>query len=178
MTVTQLELPDVLLVQLAVFRDERGWFQELWNPNRGSFAGLPTHFEQDNLAFSKRGVLRGLHFQEPFPQGKLVTVLEGEIFDVAVDIRPDSSTYGKWAARNLVGGSGSALYIPEGFAHGYQVLSDSAHVLYKCTKVYHPEAEHTIAWNDPGLAIAWPLADPILSAKDSAAPTLAALRRA
>ncbi len=172
MTLTELEIPGVLLVTCDVYRDERGWFQEFWNPARMRIPGLPQPFVQDNTAFSRRGVLRGLHFQQPHAQAKLVTVLDGEIFDVAVDIRPNSATFGKSVAITLSGGEGRSLYVPAGFAHGYQVLSASAHVLYKCTEVYHPEAERTLAWNDPKLGIAWPLADPIVSPKDAIAPTL------
>ena len=168
-----LGLPDVLLIESRVFADERGWFRELWNAARA--AGLPA-FVQDNIAFSRRRVLRGLHFQQPHAQGKLVTLVSGEVYDVAVDIRPGSASFGRHTAVTLSAESGAAIYIPPGFAHGYQVISDSAHVAYKVTDYYHPESQHTIAWNDPELAIDWPLGDPILSANDRAAPKLSELR--
>ena len=175
MKIIPLELPGVLLLQLDVYRDERGYFQEIWNPARADVPGMSKDFVQDNIAFSNYGVLRGLHYQDPFPQAKLIVVLAGTIFDVAVDVRADSPTYGRWVGSELVAGSGHALYIPEGFAHGYQVLSSSAHVVYKCTEVYHPEAEHSLAWNDPAIGIRWPLPDPVLSDKDRNAPTLEGL---
>lgn len=169
-----LELPDVLLLEIDVFRDDRGYFQEIWNPARADIPGMKKDFVQDNIAFSHHRVLRGLHYQQPHEQAKLIVVLAGTIFDVAVDVRRDSATFGRWVATELVAGSGQALYIPEGFAHGYQVLSASAHVVYKCTEVYHPDAEHTLAWNDPAIGIKWPLKDPILSEKDRHAPKLGA----
>lgn len=175
MKVTELELPGVLLLQFDVYRDERGYFQEVWNPARLNRPDLNVDFVQDNIAFSHHRVLRGLHFQQPHAQAKLVTSLSGTIFDVAVDVRRASPTFGRWLGTELAAGTGHALYIPEGFAHGYQVLSESAHVVYKCTDVYHPEAEHALAWNDPDVAIRWPLANPILSDKDRRAPALADL---
>lgn len=178
MRITPLDLPEVLLLQLDVYRDDRGSFQEVWNPTRMNLAGRNVEWIQDNTAFSHYRVLRGLHFQRPREQAKLVTVLTGKVFDVAVDVRPDSSTFGRWVGTELEEGSGHALYIPEGFAHGYQVLSPSAHVLYKCTDVYHPPSEHSLAWNDPDIAIRWPLPDPVLSDKDRAAPGLASLQTA
>jgi dTDP-4-dehydrorhamnose 3,5-epimerase len=174
--VSRLEGSDIMVLQMTVYRDHRGSFQEVWNPARGNAPGLPSEFVQDNIACSRAGVLRGLHFQKPFAQGKLITVLTGEIFDVAVDLRPESGTFGKWYSFVLKGDSGQALYIPEGFAHGYQVLSEKAHVLYKCTEVYHPEAEHSLAWNDPEVNIKWPIPDPVLSDKDRVASSLADLR--
>lgn len=174
MKITQLDIAGVLLVELDIHADERGWFLEFWNPDRLEHPDLPARFVQDNIAFSHRGVLRGLHFQTPHPQGKLVTVTDGEIYDVAVDVRPTSDTFGRWTGTTLT--SGRALYIPEGCAHGYQVVSSDAHVLYKCTDVYHPECEQSLAWNDPQLAISWPIADAVVSAKDNSARTLAELR--
>ena len=173
MRYSRLEIPDVLLLNIDVFRDDRGYFQEIWNPARADIPGMKKDFVQDNIAFSHHRVLRGLHYQQPYEQAKLIVVLAGTIFDVAVDVRPDSPTFGRWVGTELAGGSGDALYIPEGFAHGYQVLSPTAHVVYKCTEVYHPEADHSIAWNDPAIGIRWPLPDPILSPKDRAAPLLA-----
>jgi dTDP-4-dehydrorhamnose 3,5-epimerase len=172
MKVIPLELPGMLLLQFDVYHDARGYFQELWNPGRVEIPGIDKSFLQDNLASSHYRVLRGLHYQEPYPQAKLVMVLTGSVFDVAVDVRRDSPTFGRWIGTELKAGSGHALYIPEGFAHGYQVTSESAQVFYKCTEVYHPEAEHSLAWNDPSVGITWPIADPILSPKDSAAPYL------
>jgi dTDP-4-dehydrorhamnose 3,5-epimerase len=169
----ELNIPGVLLLQLPVFADQRGYFQEIWNPARADVPGMKKDFVQDNIAFSHHRVLRGLHYQQPFEQAKLIVVLAGSIFDVAVDVRPDSPNYAQWIGTELTAGSGHALYIPEGFAHGYQVLSASAHVVYKCTEVYRPEAEHSLAWNDPAIGIEWPLRDPILSEKDRAAPRLA-----
>jgi dTDP-4-dehydrorhamnose 3,5-epimerase len=175
--ITPLDLADVLLLQLDVYHDDRGAFQEVWNPTRMNLGGRNVQWIQDNTAFSHYRVLRGLHFQRPREQAKLVTVLTGSIFDVAVDVRPGSSTFGRWVSTVLEENSGHALYLPEGFAHGYQVLSPSAHVLYKCTDVYHPPSEHTVAWNDPDIAIEWPLTDPILSDKDRNAPSLASILR-
>ena len=176
MRVSELAIPGVLLIELDVFRDERGWFQEFWNPTRMSIPGVTRPFVQDNVAFSKRGVLRGLHFQQPHAQGKLVTVVQGDVFDVAVDLRSDQPTFGRHVSMTLRQGSGQAIYIPEGFAHGYQVLSETAHVLYKCTEVYHPGADRTLAWNDPVLDIAWPLPNPVLSEKDAKATGFAEMR--
>ena len=171
-TVEYLELAGVCLLTGVAFRDERGSFRELWNQERARRSGLDWTFVQDNVAFSRQRVLRGLHFQEPQPQGKLVTAVQGTIYDVAVDIRRASATFGKWVAATLSADQADALYIPPGFAHGYQVLSETAVVVYKCTDFYRPDHEHSLAWNDPILAIAWPLADPIVSAKDAAAPSL------
>jgi dTDP-4-dehydrorhamnose 3,5-epimerase len=168
----ELDIKGVFLLQLPVFSDERGSFQELWNATKMHIPGLDSDFVQDNTAFSRHRVLRGLHYQQPYPQAKLVTALQGEVFDVAVDLRPDSETFGKWTACTLTGGAGRALFIPAGFAHGYQVLSENAHVFYKCTEVYHPESEHALAWNDVDVNIRWPLDNPVVSAKDKAAPTL------
>lgn len=175
MDVRELELPGILLLRLDVYRDERGYFQEVWNPARVTVPGVHKEFVQDNIAFSHRGVLRGLHFQQPHEQAKLVIALTGTIYDVAVDVRRDSPTFGQWLGTELSAGTGRMLYIPEGFAHGYQVLSAEAQVLYKCTDIYHPEAEHALAWNDPAIGIRWPLPDPLLSPKDRNAPTLAEL---
>jgi dTDP-4-dehydrorhamnose 3,5-epimerase len=174
--ITKLRLPEVLLLNFAVHGDHRGWFQEIWNPSRMVLPDVTQPFVQDNLAYSKQGVLRGLHFQEPFAQAKLVTVITGTIFDVAVDVRPQSPTFGQWVGTTLQADAGVALYIPHGFAHGYQVLSEAAHVFYKCSDVHHPEAERSIVWNDPEIGIDWPLPNPVLSDKDRAAPTFAAWR--
>jgi dTDP-4-dehydrorhamnose 3,5-epimerase len=170
--ITELDIPGVLLIELPVFHDERGWFQEFWNPERTPIEAIPNVFVQDNLASSQHRVTRGLHYQDPFAQGKLITVVHGEIFDVAVDIRRESPTFGRFASTTLAAGSGRALYIPPGFAHGYQVLSNAAAVAYKCSEYFHPESEHTILWDDPEIGIPWPLEDAIVSAKDKAGASL------
>lgn len=173
MNVTQTRLPGVLLVEPAVYRDDRGYLTEVWNQQRYDNAGLSASFVQDNLSSSRRGVLRGLHYQWPAAQGKLVSVLHGEVFDVAVDIRTDSPTYGQWVGATLSSENRHQIYIPEGFAHGFVVVSETALVLYKCTHIYTPSDEAGIAWNDPALDIAWPITEPILAPKDASAPRLA-----
>lgn len=170
---TPTALPGVLLIRPRVFRDERGRFLETWRSARYAEAGLPSAFAQDNAAASGRNVLRGLHYQWPEPQGKLVTVLQGEVLDVAVDIRRGSPTMGRWIAERLSDGDGRQLWIPEGFAHGYLVLSDSALVVYKATRPYVPEADAAIRWDDPAIGIDWPVIEPRLSPKDREAPLLA-----
>lgn len=167
MRVTPSDLPEVIVIEPKIFGDSRGYFWESWHRDRYRDAGLPEVFAQDNLSKSSRGVLRGLHFQEPKAQGKLVTVLEGEVFDVAVDIRVGSPRFGKIVAVTLSGESKRQIYIPPGFAHGFCVLSDAAVFMYKCTEPYAPEAEGGIIWNDPDLAIPWPIEQPALSAKDA-----------
>lgn len=175
MKVQELTLPGLRLIEPRIFRDERGQFLETWNQLRYREAGLPRTFVQDNVSWSTRGVLRGLHYQEPHAQGKLVSVLRGEVWDVAVDIRTDSATFGQWMGVTLSAENGRQLYIPEGFAHGFVVLSDGALLSYKCTDYYHPETERTIRWNDPEIGIGWPVEDPILSAKDRAGEPLRSL---
>jgi dTDP-4-dehydrorhamnose 3,5-epimerase len=170
MRVTPSELPEVLLIEPQVFGDSRGYFLESWNRARYREAGLPEVFVQDNVSQSTRGVLRGLHFQEPKAQGKLVTVLEGEVFDVAIDIRRGSPSFGKSATVTLA--RGSQIYIPPGFAHGFCVLTATAIFTYKCTEAYSPENEWGIAWDDPDLGIAWPVERPTLSARDGKHPRL------
>ena len=170
MKVTPLAIPDVLLIEPKVFGDERGFFFESFNQRAFNEAtGLDLHFVQDNHSKSSRNVLRGLHYQlPPKAQGKLVRVIAGEIFDVAVDIRKGSPTFGKWVAEVLTAGNKRQMWIPPGLAHGFLVLSESAEVLYKATDYYAPEYERCILWNDTDLAIAWPLGGaPVLSAKDS-----------
>ena len=167
-------LPEVILIEPALWRDERGYFLESYNAEAWQQAGIPE-FIQDNHSSSGRGVLRGLHAQLRQPQGKLVRVIEGEIYDVAVDIRPSSPGFGKWVAVHLSADNFRQLYIPPGFAHGFCVAGDQAQVLYKVTSPYDPADEITIAWNDPQLSIDWPLSDPVLSEKDAAAGTLADL---
>jgi dTDP-4-dehydrorhamnose 3,5-epimerase len=172
MQVINTLLQDVKLIQLRRFGDSRGWFAEVFNQSAFSAAGLPSHFVQDNQSFSRKGVLRGLHYQLEKPQGKLVRVLSGHIWDVAVDLRPNSADFGKWAGFHLQAESPNdelqLLWIPEGFAHGFLVLSDTAEVLYKTTNLYHPPGERCILWNDPTLNISWPLngASPSVSPKD------------
>jgi dTDP-4-dehydrorhamnose 3,5-epimerase len=162
------DIPEVLLLEPRVHQDERGFFLESYNRRTFEQAtGLDVEFVQDNQSFSVRNVLRGLHYQILQPQGKLIQVMAGEIFDVAVDLRRSSPTFGKWIGVTLAGGSHRMLWIPQGFAHGYIVLSEHAIVFYKTTDFYAPEHERTILWNDPALGIKWPLeGEPIVSDKD------------
>jgi len=172
MKVTQTPLPEVLLLEPKVFGDARGFFLETYHAQRYEAHGIPAHFVQDNLSRSVKGTLRGLHFQEPNPQGKLVQVLAGAVWDVAVDIRTGSPTFGQWVAFELSAENKHQLWIPSGFAHGFCVLSESADFSYKCTDFYNPAAERSVAWADPTLAIPWPVEAPLLSVKDAAAPRL------
>jgi dTDP-4-dehydrorhamnose 3,5-epimerase len=174
-TTPDATLPDVLLLEPPVFRDARGSFRELYHAERYAGAGMPTEFRQDNLSRSTRGVLRGLHLQHPRAQGKLVTVLEGAVFDVAVDVRRGSPTFGRWTGYTLTGENGHQLWVPPGFAHGFLVLEEDTFFSYKCTDVYSPAHELTVRWDDPTIGIRWPAAAPRLSEKDAAAPTLAEL---
>lgn len=175
MNVLETRLPGVLIIEPDVFGDARGFFMETWSQERYREVGLPAGFVQDNLSRSARGVLRGLHFQSPHPQGKLISVLEGEVFDVAVDVRTGSPTFGEWVGEVLSSVNRRQLYVPEGFAHGFVVTDDTALFSYKCTEYYHPETERSILWNDPEIGIEWPIGDPILSDKDGRAPRLAAI---
>ena len=177
MQVRETPLRDIKLLQPQRFGDSRGWFAEVFNQSTFDAAGLSAHFIQDNQSFSIKGVLRGLHYQLGKPQGKLVRVLSGHIWDVAVDLRRDSPDFGKWAGFHLKAESPNdelqLLWIPEGFAHGFLVLSDTAEVFYKTTNFYHPEGERCIVWNDPTLAIDWPIEAincdrPSVSPKDAA----------
>lgn len=172
MKVEETKLDGVLLVTPQVFGDERGFFMETYNREKASQLGLPTEFVQDNHSKSAKGVLRGLHYQRPQWQGKLVRVVQGEIFDVAVDIRQGSATYGQWVGATLNDENKQQLYVPEGFAHGFVVTSDTAEVIYKCTSLYAPDQEGSILWNDPDIGINWPIDEPLLSAKDSVAQRL------
>jgi len=167
MNVIRCQLEGLLIIEPKVFGDSRGFFMESWNQSRYETAGLTQHFVQDNISFSHRGALRGLHFQNPAPQGKLVSVLQGEVFDVAVDLRRSSSTFGKAEGFLLSGENKRQFYVPPGFAHGFLVLSDTALFHYKCTAFYSPKDEMTLLWNDPELAIDWPLQNPTLSEKDA-----------
>jgi dTDP-4-dehydrorhamnose 3,5-epimerase len=173
MKVTPTKLPQVLLLEPRVFGDSRGFFFESWNERDFTHAGIHARFVQDNHSRSAKGVLRGLHYQLHRPQGKLIRVIAGEIFDVAVDIRRGSPGFGKWEGVRLAAESHRMLWIPAGFAHGFCVLSDFAEVLYKATDYYAPEHERCLLWNDPEIGIAWPLEGaPVLSAKDAAAVRL------
>ena len=168
-----LEIPDVILVEPTAFQDDRGYFSETYKYSAFQANGIPEHFVQDNYSYSVRGVLRGLHYQMlPKAQGKLVTVIRGEIFDVAVDIRKGSPTFGRWTAVTMSDIKRQLLYVPVGFAHGFCVLSEEADVVYKVTKEYAPEVDRGVAWNDPALAIRWPIEAPRLSRKDSELPLL------
>jgi dTDP-4-dehydrorhamnose 3,5-epimerase len=169
---------DVVLIEPDVYQDPRGRFLETWSERRYAELGLPARFVQDNLSRSCRGTLRGLHLQTmPAAQAKLVYVLEGEVLDVAVDLRVDSPSFGKWVSETLSAENHRQLYIPEGFAHGFCVTSEHATFAYKCTEYYSPSAELSVAWNDPDLAIAWPVPEPLLSRKDAAAPRLRDIAR-
>lgn len=165
-------IPGLVIIEPVAHGDERGFFMETWNAERYRDAGLPAQFVQSNISRSGRGVIRGLHFQYPHPQGKLVSVLEGRVFDVGVDIRHDSPTYRKWAGVELSADNHRQLYVPEGFAHGFCVLGESALLSYLCTEVYRAEFDAVITWNDPDIAIQWPLSSGRLSPRDSAAPRL------
>ena len=167
--VTTCEIEGLCVIEPTVFKDERGYFMETYNQNDFKEAGLDMVVVQDNQSMSTRGVLRGLHYQKQFPQGKLVRVVRGTVFDVAVDLRTGSKTYGNWFGVELSAENKKQFYIPEGFAHGFLVLSDEAEFVYKCTDFYHPGDEGGMAWNDPEIGIEWPLQDGvelIISEKD------------
>ena len=173
MNVTPTAIPDVLVIEPKVFGDSRGFFLESWNQRAFAAAGIPAGFVQDNHSRSARNVLRGLHYQLRQAQGKLVRVIAGEIYDVAVDIRRSSPTFGRWVGLALSAENRRMVWVPPGFAHGFLVVSEAAEVLYKATDYYAPEHERAIAWNDPELAISWPLAgQPVLSARDAAGTRL------
>ncbi|MCL2919620.1 dTDP-4-dehydrorhamnose 3,5-epimerase [Shewanella litorisediminis] len=170
MQVLTTAINEVKLIIPRVYEDERGYFFESWQQQRFADMIAPVTFVQDNQSLSKKGTLRGLHWQEEHPQDKLISVLSGAIFDVAVDIRPESPTYGKWVGETLSAENHRQLFIPKGFAHGFYVLSETAIVSYKCSDFYHPESERSIRWDDPNLAIEWPIkGPPLLSAKDALA---------
>lgn len=166
MKVTRLSVPDLLLIEPDVFEDARGFFMETFHAERYAAFGICEKFVQDNHSRSLKGTLRGLHYQLGRPQGKLVRVTQGAVFDVAVDVRKNSPTFGRWAGAILSGENKHQLYIPKGFAHGFCVMSDVADFLYKCTDYYSPEEERGIIWNDPDLGIGWPVNNPLISEKD------------
>ncbi len=168
MKVIETRLPGVLVFEPKVFGDARGFFMETWSRQRYREAGITQNFVQDNVSASCKGTLRGLHFQHPKGQGKLVQVYTGAVFDVAVDIRKGSSTFGLWYGVELNGEKRNQMYVPPGFAHGFYVLSDTAMFSYKCTELYSPATEGSILWNDPEISVAWPLdGEPLLSDKDA-----------
>jgi dTDP-4-dehydrorhamnose 3,5-epimerase len=168
MQVTPLRLPEVLLVEPKVFGDQRGFFVETFNAQRYAEHGIKLAFVQDNASLSRRGVLRGLHLQNPSPQGKLVSVLRGQVVDVAVDVRVGSPTFGQWVSAVLSEEDKRQLWVPPGFAHGFAVTSDEALFVYKCTDLYNPTAELVIRWDDPDIGIDWQIAAPTLSQRDAA----------
>lgn len=173
MKIERFEIPGLLLIEPKRFGDARGWFAEVWQHDRYKEAGIGETFVQDNLARSAKGALRGLHAQQPHAQGKLVQVFEGVVFDVAVDLRRESPTFGQWAGVELDASRGLQFYVPPGFFHGYYVLSETALFAYKTTDIYSPKDELAVRWNDPELAIDWPLdGEPTLSDKDRNAPLL------
>jgi len=172
MIVTPGHIPGLLVVEGRAARDDRGYFAELWQRDRYAGAGMPGTFVQDNVSLSGCGVLRGLHLQHPEGQGKLVSTPLGSVFDVAVDVRVGSPTFGQWEAYELSDANHRQVFIPEGVAHGFLVLSEAAVITYKCTAGYAPQAELSVLWSDPDLAIGWPQAPRLVSAKDAAAPRL------
>lgn len=173
MKVEPTGLPGVLLITPDVYGDDRGCFFESWNRQRYAAAGLDVQFVQDNVSLSRRGILRGLHFQNPQGQGKLVQALQGEVFDVAVDIRRGSPTFGKWYGCKLSDVNRLQLFVPAGFAHGFCVTSETALFAYKCTEFYNPQTEFSLKWDDPDIGIDWPVREPELSGKDAAGWLLA-----
>ncbi|MBG06342.1 MAG: dTDP-4-dehydrorhamnose 3,5-epimerase [Rhodospirillaceae bacterium] len=174
MDVSQTDLPEVLLIKPRIFPDSRGRFLETWQRDRYADSGVVGEFVQDNVSRSVKGTLRGLHFQEPRAQGKLIMVLSGTIFDVAVDVRRGSPRFGDWVGITLDSDLAHQLWIPPGFAHGFCVMSETVDLMYKCTDFYSPSTERTIKWDDPDINIDWPIDDPILSDKDEVGVQLAA----
>jgi len=170
--IIRTSLEEVLIVEPGTYEDSRGYFMETYQDIRYRDSGITARFVQDNLSFSRKGVLRGLHYQYPHAQDKLVQVISGEIFDVAVDIRRGSPTYGQWTSAQLSDKNHRQLFVPVGFAHGFLVLSETAYVLYKCSDYYSPESEGGILWSDPDLAIHWPVSIPLVSPKDSSSAFL------
>lgn len=172
MKVLETEIPGLKVIEPRVFEDQRGFFLETYNAARYKENGVEVDFVQDNHSKSKKGTLRGLHYQVENPQDKLVWVIKGEAWDVAVDLRPGSATFGKWFGVTLSAEKKNQIFVPKGFAHGFCVLSDECEVMYKCTDLYNPKGEGGVIWNDPKIGIDWPVSDPILSEKDSKLPTL------
>lgn len=175
MNIVETAIPGVLIIDPVVFDDGRGFFMEMWSAARFRDAGLDVAFVQDNHSRSQKGVLRGLHFQNPGSQGKLVRVTRGAVFDVAVDLRASFATFGKWVGVELSAANRRMLWVPEGFAHGFLTLEDDTDFLYKCTAPYAPQSEHTLAWDDPAVGVEWPDLGiaPIISAKDARGRSLA-----
>jgi len=172
-TFTKLSLPEVILIQPKVFKDDRGFFVESYKRSDFMSNGIDVDFYQDNHSFSKKGVLRGLHFQlEPRPQGKLVRVVKGAVWDVAVDVRRSSPTFKRWVGEELSESNHRMLYIPPGFAHGFVAFTDDVHLMYKCTSEWDASLDKGIIWNDPDLAVDWPVKSPLLSGKDEGLPLL------
>jgi dTDP-4-dehydrorhamnose 3,5-epimerase len=178
MKVTQTKLPGVVIIEPKIFGDTRGFFVETYSAERyKTEAGIELPFVQDNRSYSQQGVLRGLHFQRNYPQGKLVSVMQGVVYDVAVDINPESETYGEYVGVELSGENHLQFYVPPGYAHGFCVLSETVDFVYKCTDYYHPEDEGSLAWDCPEVGINWPIEKPTLSAKDLKAPKLSEIIR-
>ncbi len=176
MRVIAASIPGIVVLEPKSFGDERGYFFESWQKQRYEEAGVVGEFVQDNISRSPRGILRGLHLQHPFAQGKLVQVLDGEVFDVAVDVRVGSPTFGEWHGELLSATNKRQMFVPPGFAHGFYVVSEHALFSYKCTELYHPETELSVIWNDPAIGIRWPLAGaPVLSNKDGRAQPLSTI---
>lgn len=174
MNVVNLAIPDVKLITPRRFGDDRGFFQQTYHYGQYAAAGMEVRFVQDNWSRSTKGVLRGLHYQLEHPQDKLVSVIRGEVFDVAVDVRRSSPTFGQWVGAVLSAENGCQMFVPKGFAHGFCVLSDSVDFIYKCSDFYAPGDEYGISWNDPAIGVGWPdVADPLVSAKDAVLPVLA-----
>lgn len=175
MNIIDTAIPDLKIIEPRVFGDERGFFLETWNEAKFAEAGFDLTFVQDNHSHSQKGVLRGLHFQNPGPQGKLVRVTRGAVFDVAVDLRRSSQHFGQWVGVELSAENKRMFWVPEGFAHGFVTLSDNTDFLYKCTAPYAPENEHTLAWDDPETGVEWPIdgLEPIISEKDAKGHSLA-----
>lgn len=172
MKVQRTALAGVVIIEPKIFRDARGLFYETWQTERYAEAGVSPTFVQDNVSCSRKGTIRGLHFQSPGDQGKLVSVLSGRIFDVVVDIRRQSPTFRQWVGLELDAQARRQIWIPAGYAHGFAALEDETTLFYKCDAPYRPDCERTVCWNDPDLGIDWPVADPLLSDKDGAAPRL------
>ncbi len=175
MNIVETAIPGLLIIEPRVFGDARGFFMETWNADAFAAAGLNLNFVQDNHSRSQKGVLRGLHFQNPGAQGKLVRVTRGAVFDVAVDLRASSPTFGQWVGVELSAANHRMFWVPEGFAHGFLTLEDDTDFLYKCTAPYAPQSEYTLAWDDPAVGIEWPLGglDPVISDKDARGLALA-----